>query len=279
MDASKIIGYDGIFATRLRDLMKNAKATQQDVAAAVGTTRQAISQYADGSVQPNIEKLYKIADYFKVSSDYLLGLSDVKTTDTIIHDIHKKTGLSEEVIDTLECEMRLLYGMTNTTTPQKAFESFLAFQAFVNAKERTDDELYEYAQKNGISKEYRDENDPTVQINLFNFSRYTPNSYTINSIMHDYAPLDDNYSISVMDALYDVISFNKTEKLYVISEFVDEYDAETGHYVESRIVSDMLRKDFLYSSDLYSMKLLNLQQAFIHQQKYKDLLKHSDGKQ
>lgn len=102
MDASKLIGYDGIFAKRLQELMKSAKATQQDVAAAVGTTRQAISQYADGSVQPNIEKLYKIAEYFKVSADYLLGMSDVTTSNVDDKAINQMLGLSEKAIATLK---------------------------------------------------------------------------------------------------------------------------------------------------------------------------------
>lgn len=102
MDASKLIGYDGIFVTRLRDLMKSAKATQQDVAAAVGTTRQAISQYADGSVQPNIEKLYKIAEYFNVSADYLLGFADVTASDVDDKAINKMLGLSEKAIAALK---------------------------------------------------------------------------------------------------------------------------------------------------------------------------------
>lgn len=104
MDASKLIGYDGVFATRLRDLMKNAKATQQDVAAAVGTTRQAISQYADGSVQPNIEKLYKIANYFNVSADYLLGIADVTASDVDDKAINQMLGLSEKAISKLKQE-------------------------------------------------------------------------------------------------------------------------------------------------------------------------------
>ena len=116
MDASKVIGYDGIFATRLRDLMKNAKATQQDVAAAVGTTRQAISQYADGSVQPNIEKLYKIAEFFKVSADYLLGMSDITTSDVDDKAINQILGLSEKAISLLKekvDDMLCLYGTSN----------------------------------------------------------------------------------------------------------------------------------------------------------------------
>lgn len=102
MEASNLIGYDGCFATRLRELMKKSKVTQQDLAAAVGTTRQAISQYADGSVQPNIEKLYKIAEYFKVSADYLLGISEVTSSDIDTKAINKMLGLSEKAINEMQ---------------------------------------------------------------------------------------------------------------------------------------------------------------------------------
>ena len=98
MNASSLIGYDGCFATRLRDLMKKSKVTQQDLATSVGTTRQAISQYADGSVQPNIEKLYKIAEFFHVSADYLLGISPVTSSDADIKQINQMLGLSEKSI-------------------------------------------------------------------------------------------------------------------------------------------------------------------------------------
>lgn len=116
MDAGNLIGYDGIFATRLRELMKNAKATQQDVAAAVGTTRQAISQYADGSVQPNIEKLYKIAKYFNVSADYLLGMAKVTTSNVDDKAINEILGLSEKAIDRLKDEVARARKETNTET-------------------------------------------------------------------------------------------------------------------------------------------------------------------
>ncbi|MBC3797167.1 helix-turn-helix domain-containing protein [Acetobacterium tundrae] len=102
MDKVIITGHDGIFAVRLRKLMEEPKTTQQELASNVGVTRQAISQYMDGSVQPNIEKFYKIVDYFKVSADYLLGKTNVKTLDTDIQAISDKTGLSEEAIGNIK---------------------------------------------------------------------------------------------------------------------------------------------------------------------------------
>ncbi|VUZ27411.1 helix-turn-helix domain-containing protein [Acetobacterium wieringae] len=101
MNDVKFTGYDSVFATRLRELMSGNGTTQKDLAGVTGITRQAISQYMDGSVQPNIEKLYKICDFFEVSSDYLLGVSDVKSIDLDTKAISEKTGLSEKAVEIL----------------------------------------------------------------------------------------------------------------------------------------------------------------------------------
>ena len=97
----KFVEYDSIFATRLRELMESHKTTQKELAEMVGTTRQAISQYADGSVQPNVEKLYKMASYFKVSSDWLIGMNDIQSSNIDDIAINKRLGLTQEAIEYL----------------------------------------------------------------------------------------------------------------------------------------------------------------------------------
>jgi transcriptional regulator with XRE-family HTH domain len=88
-------GYDSVFAERLRKIMNEQRKTQKEVADVLGITRQAISQYLDGAVQPNAEKLYKLSKYFQVSCDWLIGLSEVSVPDTTIRAVHDITGLSE----------------------------------------------------------------------------------------------------------------------------------------------------------------------------------------
>ena len=78
-------GFESIFAVRLRDLMERNKTTQLELARATSITRQAISQYTDGSVMPNIEKLYLIAKYFNVSADYLLGEAEFKNYNNVLN--------------------------------------------------------------------------------------------------------------------------------------------------------------------------------------------------
>lgn len=74
--------YNFPFPSRLRDLLETRKITITALAKELNVTRQAVSQYADGSVQPNIEKLVSIAAFFNVSTDYLVGLSDYEKRST-----------------------------------------------------------------------------------------------------------------------------------------------------------------------------------------------------
>lgn len=98
---SKLKGYDNIFATRLRELMEQTKTTQGTLAKESGCSRQAISQYMDGSSMPNVDKLLSIADYFDVSIDYLLGREEKKNEKELQHIVSGYTGLSEEAIQYL----------------------------------------------------------------------------------------------------------------------------------------------------------------------------------
>ena len=90
------------FSERLREVMKRDGITQQQLAEKLGSKRQTISQYVSGTIQPNIGKLFEIAEIFKVSADYLLGLQkDIKSPNLEIQAIHNKTGLSEKAIANL----------------------------------------------------------------------------------------------------------------------------------------------------------------------------------
>ena len=84
------------FPKRLKKLLTESNTTQAVLAKYVGCTRQAISLYATGQSIPDIGILQKIAEYFKVSSDYLLGMSDYKTSST--ESIGNAIGLCEKAI-------------------------------------------------------------------------------------------------------------------------------------------------------------------------------------
>ena len=57
----------------LKELRKKRGESQEDVAKALNTTLRTYQNYEYGQREPNIEMILKIADYFNVSIDYLLG--------------------------------------------------------------------------------------------------------------------------------------------------------------------------------------------------------------
>ena len=90
--------YNSVMAKRIRESVESSGLSQQKIADNVGVSRQAISQYCDGSTIPNADKLMKIAQFFGVSADYLLGLSETRTTDPNLKEICSYTGLSEKSV-------------------------------------------------------------------------------------------------------------------------------------------------------------------------------------
>lgn len=61
---------------RLVQLRKEFNKTQSDIAKVLEITRPAYTAYEKGSRNPDYETLDKLANYFEVTTDYLLGRSD-----------------------------------------------------------------------------------------------------------------------------------------------------------------------------------------------------------
>lgn len=65
-----------MLGSRLIYLRKQKGKTQQDIAKVIGITRPAYTAYETGKRNPDYDTLQKIADYYDVTTDYLLGRSD-----------------------------------------------------------------------------------------------------------------------------------------------------------------------------------------------------------
>ncbi|MCL2562842.1 MAG: helix-turn-helix domain-containing protein [Oscillospiraceae bacterium] len=63
------------FSDRVKELRKERKMTQRQMANVLGITERSYQRY-EAENNPNNETLIKLADYFDVSTDYLLGRSD-----------------------------------------------------------------------------------------------------------------------------------------------------------------------------------------------------------
>lgn len=60
----------------LRKIRKEKGISQLKLALDLNTNQNTISRYETGEREPGINELIKIADYFNVSIDYLLGRTD-----------------------------------------------------------------------------------------------------------------------------------------------------------------------------------------------------------
>lgn len=62
-----------VFSQILSYLLDQAKISRQTLADALGISRAAVGQMANGVNLPSVERLIAIADFFNVSTDFLLG--------------------------------------------------------------------------------------------------------------------------------------------------------------------------------------------------------------
>ena len=131
------------FPERLKKLRTEHNLSQQKLADIIGISKGALGFYEIGKNSPDILTLTAFAQYFGVSADYLLGLSDNRTTDTNLQEVTNYTSLSEKAIDNLthfkdmpEKEFFENYGRSATTlelaTPQNVLSDFFETENLSN---------------------------------------------------------------------------------------------------------------------------------------------------
>ena len=91
-----------MFPERLKALRLEANLTQNDVSRQFGVSQPTYSNWEKGEKKPTPDKYPKIAEFYNVSTDYLLGKSDYKNSDEIdlstFEVLYRKTSknLSDE---------------------------------------------------------------------------------------------------------------------------------------------------------------------------------------
>ena len=71
----------------IKSLRLSFNLSQVELAAALGVSKQCVSNWENDYIQPSVDMLIKLAKYFNVSTDYLLGLASESVIDV--------AGLSE----------------------------------------------------------------------------------------------------------------------------------------------------------------------------------------
>lgn len=94
-------GKMSITTKRLRKLIDNTGMTRQAIAEEMGCDVSTVIKHYNGDRSVNSEFIVRYAEYFRVSTDYLLGCENNPTENEIINLICDYTGLSEEAVKKL----------------------------------------------------------------------------------------------------------------------------------------------------------------------------------
>ena len=127
--------YSHSFGNRLADLRNEYNITQKQLSEELKINRVAIARYEAGAQAPSLDNLISIAKYFDVSTDYLLGFSDIRS-DKVHSDLKATcefTDLSEKAIfNILEITQHNAVRTDGTSIPFNAFlNKFLESTEFV----------------------------------------------------------------------------------------------------------------------------------------------------
>ena len=66
------------YIKRIRDLREDHDKTQQQIADLLGTSQTMYARYERGANELPLRHLITLCQYYKVSADYILGLSDTQ---------------------------------------------------------------------------------------------------------------------------------------------------------------------------------------------------------
>ena len=105
------------FKDRLVQLRKELNLTQTDFAEKIGFSRTAISAWEIGRNEPSNEDTIKIADFFGVSVDYIIGNSDIRNPEELKniqfanHGGLNTEGLGEEELKELQRQIDFIKKM------------------------------------------------------------------------------------------------------------------------------------------------------------------------
>ena len=66
------------YVKRIRDLREDHDKTQQEIADLLGTSQTMYARYERGANELPLRHVIKLCEFYRVSADYILGLTDKK---------------------------------------------------------------------------------------------------------------------------------------------------------------------------------------------------------
>lgn len=117
---------------KIAALREKRGLTQEDLASKIGISRASLSHYEKNRRDPDYTTLTKLADFFRVSIDYLLGRTDDPSSinDIAVRDFAEKLELSDEQI--LEKFAFTVDGRKLTPEESRRFIAFIRAERSMN---------------------------------------------------------------------------------------------------------------------------------------------------
>ncbi|MCI8388985.1 MAG: helix-turn-helix transcriptional regulator [Clostridiales bacterium] len=119
-----------MLSERLKTLRKKKGITQTQLAEEFHISAGTVGNWETGNREPDYETLLKLAKYFEVTVDYLLGNDEIKKSPTV----DSTTEEDEELIEYLEelknrPEMRMLFSLSKGATKKDVEDAVRIIQA------------------------------------------------------------------------------------------------------------------------------------------------------
>lgn len=116
------------YGSRISELREQRGLKQEELATSIGVTRASLSHYEKNRRKPDFEILTKIADYFSVSVDYLIGRTSHPRgiMDQEVRDFVDQLELSDS--DLLDRYKLTVDGRTLTEEEAKRFIAFVRME-------------------------------------------------------------------------------------------------------------------------------------------------------
>lgn len=108
-----------VLGDRLRQLREEKGLLQRELAESLNLSRVAITQYEQGRRVPEVDILVKLADFFMVSVDYLLGRTDIRIMYAATYQPETSAHSNKQSTDIL---------------PDKARQCLKDFEEFIHQK-------------------------------------------------------------------------------------------------------------------------------------------------
>lgn len=230
--------------------MENHHITQQNVADAIGKSRQTVGFYTTGVSAPDWETITDLAKYFNVSTDWLLGLSDFtnpRTANLTVEDI----GLSERAATILQSENKqidrsklivLNYLIENPSFWEK-ISSYFAFSTYDIARKKPFSRLTIDKRNMDARLSFADiiENLPKYKSDFFDSIK--ADNYATEQMVFSLIGNHIDHSTAEQWCILLRDSSNKDEQLNVIAKFLRFYGYSDcmhslGCDLEQFIISD-----------------------------------------